>query len=204
MRHLIGILLAIGLAVALFFAGTWGYLQLAAPAGHGSLLADHTALAAFIAVAGTGLLAGILVGVPRVSPLAAGLPGLLLLGLTAEYLISVHRGIDLIPLRSYTAGAGLAAMLARGLLGAAGLVLIIPVFVPSRWRGRRRADEPAVAEASEFVSSLTETAGAPAAAQEADHPEPEPEPAAWSTGYPGVQVHHGEPPSGRQRPYLPQ
>ena len=39
-------------------------------------------LAGLIAVAATGLLAGILIAAPRISPLAAGLPGLLLLGLT--------------------------------------------------------------------------------------------------------------------------
>ena len=163
MRHLTGIVLAIALAGVLFFAGTWGYMRMTAlagqpsllPGGGGSLLSDHTALAGFMAVAGTGLLAGILIGMPRVSPLAAGLPGLLLLGVTALYLISARRGLDLIPLRSYPFGAGLQAMLSRGLLGAAGLAMIIPVFVPSRWRARPGAAGRVVAEASEFISSLS-------------------------------------------------
>ena len=84
MRHLIGVVLAIVMAGVLFFAGAWGYLRLTAltaplsrlPAGGGSLLSDHGMLAALVAVAGTGLLAGILVAAPRISPLAAGLPGL--------------------------------------------------------------------------------------------------------------------------------
>ena len=71
MRHLMGVVLAMVMAGVLFFAGAWGYLRLMArttplsrlPAG-GSLLSDHGMLAALIAVAGTGLLAGILVAAP--------------------------------------------------------------------------------------------------------------------------------------------
>ena len=144
MRHLIGVILAIVMAGVLFFAGAWGYLRLTAltaplsrlPAGGGSLLPDHGMLAALVAVAGTGLLAGILVAAPRISPLAAGLPGLALLGWTAFYVVSVRHAVHLIPLKSHPYGAGFEAMLFHGILGAAGLAMIIPLFVPSRWRGR--------------------------------------------------------------------
>ena len=144
MRHLIGIVLAIGMAAALFFSATWGYVRLLAQTSQlatgASLLSDHRALLALGAMAGTGLLAGILMAAPRISPLAAGLPGLLLLGLTAFYLVSVHRADELIPLRSHVFGAGFETMLARGFLGAAGLAMIVPLFVPARWRSRRRAE----------------------------------------------------------------
>jgi hypothetical protein len=151
MRHLIGILLAVVMAAVLFFAGAWGYLRLTAlttplsrlPAGGGSLLSDHRMLAGLAAVAGAGLLAGVLVAVPRISPLAAGLPGLLLLGLTVLYLVSVRHAVHLIPLKSHPYGAGFEAMLVHGILGAAGLAMIIPMFVPSRWRARR-TPEPEV------------------------------------------------------------
>ena len=93
-------------------------------------------LLALAAVAGTALLAAILIAVPRVSPLAAGLPGLLLLGWTGLYLASVRQAVDLIPLRADPFGAGFEAMLFNGVLGAAGLALIVPMFVPSRWRAR--------------------------------------------------------------------
>ena len=102
------------------------------------------------AVAGTGLLAGILIAVPRISPLAAGLPGLLLLGLTALYLDNVRRAVHLIPLKSYPCGAGFEAMLVHGILGAAGLAMIIPLFVPSRWRAPR-SGEPAVSGDAEYI-----------------------------------------------------
>jgi hypothetical protein len=158
MRHLIGILLAVVMAAVLFFAGAWGYLRLTTlttplsrlPAGGGSLLSDHHMLAGLAAVAGTGLLAGILIAVPRISPLAAGLPGLLLLGLTVLYLVSVRHAVQLIPLKSHPYGAGFEAMLVHGILGAAGLAMIIPMFVPSRWRARR-TPEPEVIGDPEYL-----------------------------------------------------
>ena len=97
MRHLIGLGLALLLAAAVFFAATWGYLRLlripvvngaaaTLPAGGGSLLHDKNVLLAFAALAGTALFAGICVAAPRISPLAAGLPGLVLLA----YLSLIH------------------------------------------------------------------------------------------------------------------
>ena len=154
MRHLIGILLAVVMAAVLFFAGAWGYLRLSTlttplsriPAGGGSLLSNHHMLAGLIAVGGTGLLAGILIAAPRISPLAAGLPGLLLLGLTALYLVNVRHAVHLIPLKSHPYGAGFEAMLVHGILGAAGLAMIVPMFVPSRWRARRQPEPESESE----------------------------------------------------------
>jgi hypothetical protein len=165
MRHRIGIVLAVIMAGALFFPGAWGYLRLLRlpapsdqlsnlPADGGSLLAYHHVLMALAAVVGTALLAGILIVVPRVSPLAAGLPGLLLLGWTALYLVNVRQGVDLIPLRADPFGAGFEAMLFNGILAAVGLVLILPMFVPSRWR-TRQVDE--IEDIPEFTSGPDET-----------------------------------------------
>jgi hypothetical protein len=169
MRHLIGIVLAIVMAGVLFFAGAWGYvrvLRLPAPAGPlsrlpaggGSLITNHGVLASLVAVAATGLLAGLLVAVPRISPLAAGLPGLVLLGWTVLYLVSVRHAVNLIPLKSHPYGAGFEAMLFNGILGAAGLAMIIPMFVPSRWRAHHQAAAEEPAEASDlFTSSMADT-----------------------------------------------
>ena len=147
MRHRIGIVLAVIMTGVLFFPGAWGYLRLLRlpapadqlsdlPAGGGSLMSEHHVLLALAAVAGAALLAGILVAAPRISPLAAGLPGLLLLGWTGLYLANVRQGVDLIPLRSDPFGAGFEAMLFNGVLGAAGLAMIVPMFIPARWRTR--------------------------------------------------------------------
>jgi hypothetical protein len=71
-----------------------------------------------------------------VSPLATGLPGLALLALTALYLVRVHRAVQLIPLRTRPYGLGFEALLFNGLLALIGLAMVIPLFVPSRWRRR--------------------------------------------------------------------
>ena len=78
--------------------------------------------------------------VPRISPLAAGLPGLALLAWTGLYLFSVRHAVQYIPLKTRAYGAGFEAMLFDGVLALAGLAMIIPLFVPSRWRGRGRGD----------------------------------------------------------------
>jgi hypothetical protein len=146
-RHVIGIGLAIGLAAAVFFAAGWGYLRLlrvpvvnggasTLPAQGGELLHSTSVLYAFAAVAGTGLLAGLFIAVRWVSPLAAGLPGLALIGWTVVYGFSVRRAVHYIPLRGDTFGAGFEAMLINGVLAAAGLALVVPLFIPSRWRRR--------------------------------------------------------------------
>jgi hypothetical protein len=172
MRHRIGLVLAVVMTGVLFFPGAWGYLRLLRvpaagdqlsqlPAGGGSLVSDHHVLLALAALTGTFLLAGILIAVPRISPLAAGLPGLLLLGWTALYLVSVRQGVDLIPLRSDPFGAGFEAMLFNGILGGAGLAMILPMFVPSRWRSRME-EGAAIIGAGEFVGDLAKAPAAPA------------------------------------------
>src|SRR5256885_16749642 len=128
MRHLVGVLLAIVMAAALFFAASWGYLKLLIgpagigrlPAGGGSLLHNHAVLEGFGVMLGVGLLAGLLIAVPRISPLAAGLPGLALLAWTGFYLFSGRHAVHYIPLKSKPPGAGVEAMVFDGGAGLAG------------------------------------------------------------------------------------
>jgi hypothetical protein len=142
-------MLAIVMAAAVFFAASWGYLRLLIgpaglgrlPAGGGSLLHNHAVLEGFGALLGVGLLAGLLMAVPRISPLAAGLPGLAMLAWTGLYLFSVRHAVQYIPLKSLAYGTGFAALLFDGVLALAGLAMIVPLFVPSRWRSRREASE---------------------------------------------------------------
>jgi hypothetical protein len=133
-----------------FFAASWGYLKLLIlpagvgrlPAGGGSLLHNHAVLEGFGAMLGVGLLAGLLIAVPRISPLAAGLPGLALLGWTGLYLFSVRHAVQYIPLKSRPYGIGFEALLFDGVLALVGMAMVIPLFVPSRWRGKREVSEP--------------------------------------------------------------
>ena len=168
-RHLYGIALAVVLTAVMFFAGAWGYHELlnptvlpgessALPAGGGSLLSNSSALLALVAVVATGLLAGLFVIVRRLSPVAAGLPGLLLLAWTCLYLVSVRRAVDLIPLRTAAFGAGWQALLCNGLLTAAGVVMVLPMCVPSRWRAPRHEDdtdlESSAKAADEYLAAV--------------------------------------------------
>jgi hypothetical protein len=152
MRHVLGFVLAIALVLAAFFGGSWGYLRLlripvvngaasALPAAGGSLLHDRNVVLAFAALAGVALLAGLLVAVPRVSPLAAGLPGLLFLAWTVLYGVRVREAVRYIPLKHDVFGDGFEALLFNGVLAVAGIVLIIPLFIPSRWRGTAARDD---------------------------------------------------------------
>jgi hypothetical protein len=141
MRHLIGLILAIALAAALFFGGGWGAEHVAALAGHSVGLPSRTGLIGLAAVAGTGLFLGILLVVPAVSPLATGLPGLVLLGWTALLAVSAHRALAWIPLQGHTFGAGFRVLLLDGTLALIGAAMIVPLFLPSRWHGTRRGDD---------------------------------------------------------------
>ena len=184
MRHVMGIGLAIVLAGATFFAASWGYIRLLRiavstvnvsqlPGPGANLLHDRTVLYAVAALAGTALLAGIFAAAPRISPLAAGLPGLVLAGWSAWYGLSMRQAVRYIPLRTDSFGAGFTALLENGLLAAAGLALIVPLFIPSRWRARRRlypagagyagwpAQDQEVAATISLLSDWTDTAPYP-------------------------------------------
>ena len=151
MRHLVGVLLAVVMAAAVFFGASWGYLKLliapasggALPGGGGSLIHHHAVVEGFAALLAVGLLAGILIAVPRISPLASGSPGLVLLAWTGLYLFSVRHAVHYIPLKTRAYGAGFEAMLFDGVLALAGAAMIVPLFIPSRWRSKRVPDEPA-------------------------------------------------------------
>jgi hypothetical protein len=150
MRHLVGVLLAVILAAAVFFVASWGYLKLlTSPArttalpGAGSLIHNHAVLEGLGALIAVGLIAGILIAVPAISPLASGLPGLVLLAWTGLYLFSAQRAVRYIPLKAHPYGAGFAAMLFDGVLALVGAAMIIPLFVPSRWWSNPVPTEPA-------------------------------------------------------------
>jgi hypothetical protein len=212
MRHLIGVVLAIGMAAAVFFAGSWGYLKLLTspakagvlPAGGGSLIHDRAILEGFGVLLAVGLLAGLLMALPVISPLASGLPGLALLAWTGVYLFSVRRAVRYIPLKSHTYGAGFEALLFNGVLALAGLAMIIPLFVPSRWRRRRAVTGPASDEGTQagypdLGATQTMAGGVGLLSDWAEtRPQPRVEPAQpqapWGPAEPGSTASQGSPP----------
>jgi hypothetical protein len=118
----------------MFFAAGWGAEHVPALVGHSVGLPSRPGLIGLGVMLGTGLLAGILLVVPAVSPLATGLPGLVLLGWTALLALSSHRALAWIPLQGHTFGAGFRILLVNGTLAFAGMAMIVPMFLPSRWR----------------------------------------------------------------------
>lgn len=158
MRHLIGFILAIALGAALFFAAGWGFIHMTSLTAHGINLTGRTGLMALAALAGTGLILGILLAVRAISPLATGLPGLVLLAWSALLAVSAHRALGWVPLQGHSFGAGFRALLAGGTLTLLGAAMIVPLFLPSRWRGtggedlgEEEAEDP-VTEASGLLS----------------------------------------------------
>jgi hypothetical protein len=141
MRHIIGLALAIALAAALFFGGGWGAEHVSALAGHSVGLPSRPGLIGLAAAVATGVFLGILLVVPAVSPLATGLPGLVLLAWTALLALSSHRALAWIPLQAHSFGAGFRILLLNGTLAVAGAAMIIPLFLPSRWHGRQYEDD---------------------------------------------------------------
>jgi hypothetical protein len=139
MRHVFGIVLAVAMAAALFFGAGWGVARIIALHSRGAGLTSTHGLAAVAVVLGTGLLLGILLAVPAISPLGAGLPGILLLGWSALFVVKAGRATRLIPLQGHAFAAGFGSMLGTGVLALAGATMIVPLFVPSRWR--RGSDE---------------------------------------------------------------
>ena len=177
MRHLYGFALAVLLAAAVFFGAAWGYMvfnraieaSVAAssirpaadggglPAAGGSLFPDIHLAVGGGAMLAVGLAVGLLMVIPWVSPLAAGLPGLVLVAWTVLYVSSVREAVRLIPLKSQDFGAGFESLLFSGLLGMAGVAMIIPLFIPSRWRRPSRAPGDAAPGESTGGSDLYPT-----------------------------------------------
>ncbi len=211
MRHLIGVALAIVLAAAVFFAASWGYLKLligpakggVLPAAGGSLIHNHAVLEGFGVLLAVSLLTGILMAVPWISPLASGLPGLVLLAWTGLYLFSVRRAVQYIPLKSRSYGIGFEALLFDGVLALVGLAMIIPLFVPSRWRRRPAGSVPASYEATpdgypDLGATQTMAGGGLLADWAETRPQPRVEPgqtqAPWDPAEPGSEAGPGSTP----------
>jgi hypothetical protein len=151
MRHLIGLILALAMSAAVFFGAGWSAARILAAHTTATSLLSMSGALVLAAVIGTGLLLGILVAAPALSPLGAGLPGLILLGWSAVELVSAHLALRLIPLSGLDAASGFRTMLTGGMLALLGAVMIAPMFVPSRWRGREPADEFAAKAPAQLV-----------------------------------------------------
>jgi len=140
MRHITGFVLALILSAALFFGAGWGISKFSAmQAGHGtralSAWASLHNVLPLAALIGTGLLIGILLAARPVSALATGLPGLALLGSSALVLVRGSQALSYLPMSGSHFAAGFTTLSSSGALALAGSAMIIPLFMPTRWRG---------------------------------------------------------------------
>jgi len=152
MRHVTGVLLAIVLGAAVFFLGGWGLnniVPLSTRLTNSPSTRSVEALAALIVL---GVLLGVLLTVRAVSPLATGLPGIAALVWTGILAADPHRGLTLIHLTGSSYGPGVTELLTRGVLGLIGAAMVIPLFMPSRWR---RYGDPAGAAYNSTSSLLS-------------------------------------------------
>ena len=155
MRHIAGFFLALVISAALFFGGGWGIARFSAlDAGQGlrtaHALTDLHNVLPLAALLGTGLLLGILLAVRRVSALATGLPGLTLLGWSAYLLLRGQHALSWVPMPGSHYAAGFTTMLSSGVLALLAAAMIIPLFMPSRWRS-------GVAEVEEYDDDFSVT-----------------------------------------------
>jgi hypothetical protein len=135
MRHLVGFILAIALGIALFLGVGWGFSHLTSLAVEGTSLTSATGLIALSALGATGLFLGIVIAVRAISPLASGLPGLVLLAWSALLAVREHQALRWIPLQDHSFAAGYRSLLVSGVLALLGAAMIVPLFIPARWRG---------------------------------------------------------------------
>ena len=163
MRHLVGFILAIALGAVLFFGAGWGFTHLTSLAVEGTVLTSATGLIALSALAATGLFLGIVIAVRAISPLASGLPGLVLLAWTAMLAVREHQALRWIPLQGHAFGAGYRSLLVSGVLALLGAAMIVPLFIPARGRAAPGED----IEDDESDLPVTELLSAPLGAHAA-------------------------------------
>ena len=141
-RHFVGFLLALVLLAILFFGAAWSVGRIVVlrgavtATGTQHVLTSSRGLMAVGVLLATGLAIGILLAVPAISPLATGLPGLILLGWSALVVMHSKYAVRYLPWPGSHFGTGLTYLLFNGVLGLLGAMMIIPLVVPSRWRRR--------------------------------------------------------------------
>lgn len=148
MRHLVGVVLAIVLAATVLFAGAWGVGRIlvlrgaVTAAGPSQALTTPRGLLAVGAVLATGLMIGIFLAAPAISPLATGLPGIAAIAWSTLVVLHNQYATRYLPLPGTHFASGFTFLLFSGILGLIGAAMVIPLVIPSRWRRRAyEADE---------------------------------------------------------------
>lgn len=137
MRHLAGLLLGLVVTVAVLGGGGWAVQQAFGTAAATPPDTQKTWIA-LGAMAAVGLVVGLVVA-GRVSPMATFVPSMVMLAWTVVYALDTSRALSLIPQEPSVnqiirdAGSGDKLLLTTGVLALLGVVMFIPVLMPSRW-----------------------------------------------------------------------
>ena len=150
MRHLIGLVLGIVLTPLLAAGPVWSYQRAAGLAGTARSFEDlrPDVLPAIAVMAAIGLVLGLVLAARWVSPLASLVPALAYLGVTGAYVAAPFQVLPRVP-EGEPYGIGV-AFLGSGVYALLGMALLIPSFLPSRWRRAAREPEGAMLDASLF------------------------------------------------------
>ncbi|SDH89056.1 hypothetical protein SAMN05421505_12575 [Sinosporangium album] len=141
MRHFVGLLIGLVVTAATLVGGGWAMAEVvAAGSGTGPSARLATGLGVMAAV---GLLLGVVVA-SRISPVASFVPSMVLLSWTVVYALDATRAVSFVPTEAsvhqvlVTAGQADLAMLRSGVFALLGVLLFMPVLIPSRWSPSRR------------------------------------------------------------------
>lgn len=146
MRHVFGVLVGLVVAAVLLFGAGWAVQEAGVSLASPPVESGSKVWIALGAMAAIGLLAG-LVAVGRLSPLATFVPSMVLLAWTVVYALDVHRALGLVPDDPVfhplllQAGRGMGLLLTTGVYALLGVLLFLPVLMPSRWASRFRDEE---------------------------------------------------------------
>ncbi|MDA8370006.1 MAG: hypothetical protein M0026_09045 [Nocardiopsaceae bacterium] len=133
MRHVAGFFVGLILAPVVLLGTGWALPRLIETNGSGGTFVSTTGLIPVAALGAVALLAGLALVPPRLTPLLPGVAGLGLIAVTAVEVVRpdlVERLPDLPGLEGALTLTGLGVYLP------AAVVLLLPLFVPSRWRSR--------------------------------------------------------------------
>lgn len=136
MRHFVGFIAGL-LFVPVILAGTgWALPRLREVSeGAGTFLTSPAPVAVAV-LAGIAFLVALAIGMPRLTPLLPSIAGIVLAGVTVAHEVK-PRLLQNVP--DLPGAEGARFLLELGLYLPLSLALIVPLFVPDRWRGNHRA-----------------------------------------------------------------
>ncbi|MEU8383464.1 hypothetical protein [Streptosporangium sp. NPDC048865] len=146
MRHVVGVLVGLFVAAVLLLGAGWAVQEAGVSLAPLPAESGPKTWIALGVMAGIGLLIGLVVA-GRASPMAAFVPSMVLLAWTVVYALDVRRAMGLVPDDPtyhevlLQAGRGMGLLLTTGVYALLGILLFLPVLMPSRWTPRFRGDE---------------------------------------------------------------